>query len=470
MQGFGGLGKTALAAEAGRWLTRTGRFPGGAAFISLEHGGSLETIGSWVGQRVSGDSDWLIHGEGELVARVGHLLAEKPALIILDNFESVLGREPLMPPEELAALLDAVYQWTVNSKQYAHSSSPLPLRPSAPLHPCLLITTRDTNFPDGRFAPGQQCRHLPLPGLAMADALALAAAVLDAHTIDRATIPRQPLLDLMAHLGGHPLSLNLVLPHLRQHTPQQLIERFEELLPGFVSGRAEERNESLAVSLEFSLRRLGEATRAALPDLAVFQGLCMEDDMLAITAMDENLWQGARRELEQAALLRVETLPGIEPPFFYFHPTLLPYLTTQLSAERRAVLEDNYWKRYYSVANYLYQSDTQNPHMARAIAVREMPNLRRGVELALAAGEVEAAVTFADSVAKFLNNFGCWRERDALLQIVNRQWSIINSQRQEGGITKAEFLMLDRQGDTLLQQGRAGQAVLRRAARRTVVR
>lgn len=481
LQGFGGLGKTALAAEAGRWFTRTGRFPGGAAFISVEQGGSLETICSWVGQRVSGDPDWVIHGDGDgdMVARVGRLLAEKPALLILDNFESVLGSEPLMPAEELAALLDAVYQWTVNSPSTGSGNAHSPISgniqsPISNLHsPRLLITTRDTSFPDARFAPGRDCRHVALQGLATADALALAAAVLDAHSIDRATIPRQALVDLMTHLGGHPLSLNLALPHLREYTPEELTARFEELLPGFVTGKAQERNESLAVSLEFSLRRLGAATRQALPDLAVFQGLCMEDDMLAITEMDEALWRVARRELEQAALMRVESLPNIGPPFLHFHPTLLPYLSTQLSAERRTALEETYWRRYYSVANYLYQTDTQNPHMARAIAVRELPNLRRGVVLALAAGEVEAAVDFADSVARFLDAFGRWRERDGLMAMVGRQLSMVNGQssivnpstssgqggqRAAAGITKAEFLVLDRQGDALLQQGRAQQA------------
>ncbi len=93
LHGFGGLGKTALAAEAGRWFTRTGRFPGGAAFISVEHGGSLEQICSWVGQAISGDPDWVIHGEGDMAARVGQLLAAQPALLILDNFESLLGRD-----------------------------------------------------------------------------------------------------------------------------------------------------------------------------------------------------------------------------------------------------------------------------------------------------------------------------------------------------------------------------------------
>ena len=142
----------------------------------------------------------------------------------------------------------------------------------------------------------------------------------------------------------------------------------------------------------------------------------------------------------------------------HFHPTLLPYLSTQLSAERRIVLEEKYWQQYYQLANYLYQADTQKPHMARAIAVREMPNLRRGVELALAAGEVDTAVDFADSIARFLDNFGRWRERETLMARVGAAARSAGPKGVDGSITKAEYLLLSRQGDTLWQQGRAQQA------------
>jgi tetratricopeptide (TPR) repeat protein len=331
-----------------------------------------------------------------------------------------------------------------------------------------LLTTRDTQFNDQRFAPSTQCAHVELGGLAMSDALDLAAAVLNAHGIDRTPVSRQELVDLMDRLGGHPLSLYLVLPWLRRYTPAELSARFEELLPGFQTGAAKERNESLAVSLEFSLRRLGEATRAALPDLAVFQGGAMEDDLLAITEIDPELWKDARAELAGAALLTAESLPNVAVPFLRFHPTLAPYLATRLSAARRAALEERYWQRYYALANYLYRSDTQTPHEARAIALRELPNLRRALDLCLAAlssplrGESErqemagAAVGFADSIARFLDVFGRWRERDVMMANVKRQTSSVIT--ETGGITQAEFLLLSRQGDTLRQQGRAAEA------------
>lgn len=445
LHGFGGLGKTALAVEAGRWFSRTGRFPGGAAFVSFEGGGSLDQLCSWAGQTLSGDKDWAIHGEGTLPDRLAALLRERPALLILDNFESVLGKAPLMPPEELQELLNFVGQVSNLSGQFGN----LPYKGS-----CVLITTRDTSFNDARFAPSRTCRHIPLSGLAAPDALALAAAILDDYGIDRPG--RRELVDLMTYLGGHPLSLNLVLPRLREYSPAELIARFEELLPGFTRGQAAERNESLAVSLEFSLRRLGDETRAALPDLAVFQGGCLEQNLLTITEMDGDLWRVARGELEQAALVTIEAIPGVNPPFLRFHPTLLPYLSTQLADERRTELETKYWQFYYTLANFLYETDTQNPHQARAIAVREMPNLRRGLALALAAGALDEVAVFADRIARFLDVFGRWRERDEMMAQVGKRLSV--SGNRSGKLTKTEFLLMSQQGDTLWQQGRAAQA------------
>jgi len=450
VHGFGGLGKTALAAEAGRWFYRMGRFPGGAAFVSFEHGGSLQQLCSWVGQAVSGDPDFVL-GDGDPVQRIAALLRQTPALVILDNFESVLGREPLMPPDELRAVLDAVWLWaqagigTKTGKTGTWGSR-------------VLITTRDTTFNDARFTPSKGCAHLALEGLSMPDALELAADILDNLGIDRAAIPRLGLVSLMDHLGGHALSLYLVLPHLRNHSPAELIRDFENLLPGFTSGQAKERNESLLVSLEFSLRRLGDETRLALPALGVFQGVCFEDDMLVITEIDPEVWQSARAELESAALLQVERIPGVEPPFLKFHPTLLPYLEKLLPDDRRTVLQNRYWRRYYAVANYLYKTDTQNPYQARAIAARDMPNLRHGFDLAVRAGEAGeedpfSAVDFADSINKFLNYFGRRRERDLIRAQIDRL-----SVSGDGRLTRAEYLRQSQAIDALLQQGRGLEA------------
>jgi hypothetical protein len=91
LHGYGGQGKTALASEAARWLHRTGRFPGGAAFIPFERGGGAELALAWARQALLGE-DFADAGQ---VAAALH--ARRPGLVIFDNFESVLahGDTPL---------------------------------------------------------------------------------------------------------------------------------------------------------------------------------------------------------------------------------------------------------------------------------------------------------------------------------------------------------------------------------------
>jgi len=445
LHGFGGQGKTALATHAAGWLTRTGLFRR-AAFLSFERGGGLEFALSELGAALV-SPDFAIHG-GDPVAAIAASLRETPTLLVWDNFESILPRgDAALDAGELAELLDAGATWAGQGGSR------------------LLITTRDVEFGHPAFEPGRDTLHMALEGLAPADALALAGQILADRGIERP--PRPSLEALIGFLGGHPLSLQLVLPHLADEEVKAkakaedrdgvevLIEEFEALLPGFREGKAAARNESLTVSLDFSLRRLAAETRALLPALAVFQGRAMEDDLLAVTGIDAEMWRVARDELRQASLITLENLPGIEFPYIHFHPTLAPHLARFLTPERRAELDERFRQRYHAVATYLYFEDAKHPLQARAIAARELPNLRRALELHLAAGDRDAAVELADRIAYFLDAFGRWRERDGVMERVRGQRSEI---RGTGGITMAEVTLTWREGEALLGQGRAKEA------------
>jgi hypothetical protein len=413
LHGYGGQGKTALASEAARWLHRTGRFPGGAAFIAFERGGGAELVLSWTRQALLGD-------DFATVEQVADSLRRRPGLVIFDNFESVLahGDAPLADAD-LRSVLDLAWRWAGGND-----------RTLDPNGPRVLITTRDVDFRDARLAPSQRCAHVQLGGLGRGEALELGRAVLADRGIDHAKIDREGLSRLMELLGGHPLSLNLVLPRLAEQTPAALVADFDALLPGFTTGAAKERNESLAVSLEFSLRRLGEASRAALPDLGVFAAGAFDHAVTAITGMAWATWQTIRSELVGAGLATVDdsisigvteakSKQAVQSFYVRFHPTLPPYLRQRLDAARLAALEERHWQVYYGLSRYLYNADRQNPEGARAIVQRELPNLRRGLDLALAhaaahpgdAAALEAAVYYANSVNKFLDNFGLRRER-----------------------------------------------------------
>ncbi len=456
LHGFGGQGKTALATHAARWLTRNGLFKR-AAFVSFEGGAGLEVALAELGSALVSEN-FAIH-EGDPVQAIADSLAETPTLIVWDNFESVLreGDVPL-PAEALKALLDAGAKWAGvwgNGGVGVNGSR-------------LLITTRDTSLPHSAYEPSRLCAHLPLGGLEGLDALELAATILEDRGLPRP--PRESLSRLLDFLGGHPLSIQLVLPHLHE-TPnvETLIAEFDELLPGFTQGEGKRRDQSLEVSLRFSLRRLGAEAQAILPRLAVFQGGAYEEALLEITEIDESLWAKLKPELARAALIRLEDIPGVAVPYIHFHPTLVPYLRKLISAgdsghtlsaighRPSAISQTRYWQAYYAFADFLYQTDSKAPLQARALAARELPNLRRAQRLAIEAGALDEAVDFAERINRFLDYFGRWRERDEVNALVAKS-QIPKSQSQQGKLTKAEFLLESQRGEVLLQQGRAREA------------
>src|SRR6266571_2871816 len=418
IHGFGGVGKTALVREAADWLTRTGMYTG-ACFVSFEHGGDaatlLSALGSYLGVY---DGHYNPNDKTAALARLKPALKEKPTLVIADNLESILpGGEAPVEAAVRTKLWDVLLE-------------------PAQLGAGVLLTTRDTNFGDGRLSPGKQVAHLALGGLYPEDAYTLASRLLVDLQIDRARAPYTELRDLLQQLDHHPLAIQLVLPALRTISLATIRADFANLLPRFVDDTATGRNSSLLASLDYSLQRLSEEQRKLLPRLALFEGGASEDDLLAITEIPESEWVKLRPALEQAALLTAEQVANFTAPFLRFHPVLAPYLRSQPGADD-AALRERYTQRYYALADYLYHEDSRNPQSVRALVRRELPNLRRALDLLLEMGELDAASGMATCIARFLNYFGLQRELDEL----RRQVAVAVASALAGEtLTQAEYL------------------------------
>jgi len=341
LYGFGGIGKTALAREASLWLTRTGMFDGGAVFLSFENGADEDRAVLAIGEFIEG-ADFSQKSPPERLQFVEAYLKEHPTLVVWDNFESVF-EDSVTAPAMRAGILKLGARWAE-------------LRGGSRV----LITTRQEEIEIPLAA------KVALGGFAPRDALDFAAAILGKEGIDRATLDPDALARLMELLGNHALSLALVLPKLKTTLIGKMLDEFEELLPGFKTGEGKKRDESLQVSLDFSLRRLGEATRRLLPALAVFQGGALEFNILQITQIPEETWRAIRPELTRAALITTEEMPGINPLFIHFHPTLAPHLARLLPPATRAELETRYREAYYRFADFLYHADSKTPMQARA--------------------------------------------------------------------------------------------------------
>jgi tetratricopeptide (TPR) repeat protein len=422
IRGFGGMGKTALAREAADWFTRTG-FYQRACFVSFEQGGDaallLGTLGRFLGIY---DGFYNPNDLPAAMPRIQQALRKQRVLVLTDNLESILpgGEAPLAA--ELRRQL-----W----------STLLALRK---LGAGVLLTTRDIEFGEGRLAPGKEVLHLRLAGLAAEDAYLFASQVLTDLGIERARVPYSELRALLAQLEYHPLAIQLVLPALRQHAVAQIRTEFDRLLPIFVDDTAGGRNRSLLASLDYSLRQLGTEHRVLLGRLTIFEGGASEDDLLAITQIQEPEWASLRVALEQAALLEAEQVhPAIEVPFLHFHPVLLPFVRSQSGTEAETDLRQRYARRYSAVADYLDQLDFQHPEPVRALVRRELPNLRHALVLLLEEGQLEEASDLAYSLARFLTIFGRLREREQWREHLAQAMAEQRAQA-DGTLSQVEYL------------------------------
>jgi len=421
IQGFGGVGKTALAREAADWLTRTKMYEG-ACFVSFEHGGDATTLLSALGNYLEvNDGNYNPNESKTALARLQPILKEKSALVIADNLESILpgGEAPL----EVGVRTQF---WDV-------------LLELARMGAGVLLTSRDTAFGDGRLAPGDRVAYLALDGLDPEDAYSLAIRLLNSLGIDRKRAPYAEVRDLLIQIDHHPLAIQLVLPALHEFPLSTIKSDFATLLPKFVDDTENGHNRSLLASLDYSLQRLSAKQRKLLPHLALFEGGASEDNVLEITQVAETERMKLRSALEQAALLMAEQVHESDPiPFLRFHPVLIPFLRSQTGAGD-AELRERYVRRYLSLAKYLYNQDDHNPQATRALVQLELPNLRRALEILLESGDNEATSEMAACIISFLNYSGRVRERNELRHQVAE--SIAATGTHGGGtLTGGEYL------------------------------
>ncbi|MEH2141328.1 tetratricopeptide repeat protein [Nostoc sp.] len=321
VQGMGGVGKTELVAGFARWLDDTqGREH--IFFTSFEQGAGLSQVINQIGRALGGERfSQMMPEQQDAVVR--QYLQTHRCLLIWDNFEPVngfpTGNEPLLSGEERNKLKRFL-------KELRGGKS------------WVLITSR-------REEPWLDCGYslINLRGLSEADAQELAAKILQTVGVERKNLLEE-YLELLKLLGGHPLSLRVVLPHLQTQRPVQLIEALRRGLDTFRGQEEEGREKSLTVSLDYSFAKLSERTRQHLPFLGLFSERVDADQLHSFSASPDNSYGQAyqavfgenlqkpdwMRILNEAAAAGVlEYLLG--ETIYKIHPALPWYLRQQLN-------------------------------------------------------------------------------------------------------------------------------------------
>jgi tetratricopeptide (TPR) repeat protein len=407
LHAMGGMGKTALATEAAHWWTRSGLFRDGACFLSFEQFANADRAVQVLGTYLEGLRFEQLPAV-EQRRRAIELFQQKDVLLVWDNFESALPQF-----NDGAAVHGSPYT-DDERHRLAELFRDLTTGPNRPgSGGCLLVTCR----PGDTALPGAQ--RYELQGLARADSLWLLASILrrDGLTLADPRLRREQLDPLLRDLADHPLSLELVGPHLRTLTPEEIRADFGKLLAQFQQQAAEERNQSLLASLEFSRRHLSPAAREALPWLGLFSGGVFEDNLLDVSQLAPEAWEPIRRELEGIALLRTEDDLQINGrPFLRFHPTLAAAAADPTLAQNPEIRQ-RFLGVYRSLRQALDKALTgSQSRVALEVLNREEANYRTAVQWAVTDQQLPAAAALGDTFRDYLERSGRRRERDAWVQ------------------------------------------------------
>jgi predicted ATPase/transcriptional regulator with XRE-family HTH domain len=246
LTGPGGVGKTRLATEVLQEMK--GLFPDGVAFVALASLGDPALV-----VPTSARSLGLREAVGKTTRGVLHAyLREKRYLLVLDNFEHLMGATP-----EVAALIEHCPNLTV----LVTSRAPLRVRGEQeyPVGPLALTTPEGSpvsdevaGSPAGRLFVERARATVPAFELNRANAGAVAA--------------------ICRRLDGLPLALELAAARVRFLGPSALLSRLDRALEAGGARDLPPRQRTIRATLDWSYDLLSKAARDLFARLSVFSG------------------------------------------------------------------------------------------------------------------------------------------------------------------------------------------------------
>jgi tetratricopeptide (TPR) repeat protein len=362
IRGSGGLGKTALATELGRWLVRCKRFQR-AAFISVEPQnvqdvrGVLDSIGRQLLPQYSVATFPEQEGDALALARqpVERALRDHRTLILLDNMESVLPDHEGSNPAGAADV----------SELLALCQQLLEAAPDC----CLLFTSREA-LP----SPFSGTKNtVELGRLDRPEAVKLVEQVMALHgweppRDDSATTPKE-IEELVETVNCHPRALVLLAREVvngvrvTAASAAELMARLEAANPG-------DRENSLYASVELSLRRLPPDVRERIKGLAVFHGGGNRYTMQKVLGVEDEQMQAIG-----AMLIKQGMAEEQKYSYLRLDPALPAYLRLGQNTEQLAELEAVWAEAMRQLVVFLYEQLAKDTQMAATLTLLELPNL-----------------------------------------------------------------------------------------------
>jgi len=386
--GQGGAGKTALAAELGRWLVRTGRF-GRGAFVRMDTfrdvRGALDSIGH---QLLTEGDRWSVTQYPDLkqaLLPVKRALSDHPTFIVIDNMESILpGPSEETPPEAPSTeelfclcqeLLDADRQARIVFTSREHIPQPF----------------------DGH--------EIELGALDRDDAIKLVEQVMAEKGLSPAAVDpgrsQDEIAELVESVNRHARALVLLAPEVSTRGVRTTIDKLYELMAELHERHPDDRERSLYASVELSLCRLPEDVRKHVDALAVFHRGASMGVLGAMLDISQDESRNIGKALVDASLGR-----SMGYGYIQLDPALPPYLLSRMGIDEQERLRAGWGYGMIELTDILYEQYFQDARLAADLTLLELPNLLAILGWAQDSLTPEETVELASVIETLISNLG----------------------------------------------------------------
>ncbi len=331
LHGVGGGGKTELAKAFAHWLQVSSGFEGPlfVFYRSFEPGQppfGIDTIANEIMARFGEAQAYFAAGSAKRRAELLlQLLCRHRCLLIWDHFCNVAS---MTDPGKGAPALDetnkAALLWLLSEFRKTRSA--------------VLIASRSNEDWLGGPETIVRCE---VSGFNGRDVQLYADCLLAPHPQAKTRRAADPVSfkALIDHLGGHPLSLKLVLPQLNEMSAAALLDglKGQRTLPAKLSA-AGGHLELLGASISYSLRRLSEKDQGRLVILSLFERVvsantlgAMKDGPARFQDFGGQAWDALLGQLADIGLME-----SLGSGLYQLHPALPPYLTALWQSQTEA--------------------------------------------------------------------------------------------------------------------------------------
>ena len=395
LSGNTGVGKTEFALNLGRWFQKVGRSqkPGGVFYTTFEtsHPSGLERVIHEIGTSIA-DLAFADMTISQQRGWVTEYFQRTSSLLIWDNVENISGF-----PEGSPGLLEELETNDLNEFLSEITSSGATS--------ALLISRREQ---ETWLTVAHHTESWK--GLNINDSIELAGHIIDRNTVDRNRITAD-ITELLRLVEGHPLSLQLALPLLKEVPLSVLISELKRTIQELPESAQEEgRDIHFTAVMEYAWTKMSHRNRTHLPFLSLFQRRVMMDILNHITqeqayksAMGEQLGWGACRTLLRTAQTS-GFLDPVSPSVYQIHPSLPWFygrkLSTQLQGQAIRNMEQEFVRVYADTADYFMESLYENQDSGVTAILAEEGNLTQALGLALESQQWDNAQLLVQPLAQ----------------------------------------------------------------------